>query len=257
MNVSYEMTAGRFLVKTLSDPNDLKSAYALRYKVFQVEVVGNTITEGEDHDEFDLASDHLAIFDTSTNKMIATCRLNCSLFSNQFYTAREFNCTQLLSRPETKLEIGRVCVQENYRKGIIIILLWRAIAKYMVKTKSKIRFGCGSVMTENPDEAILLYRYLSDQGKVRHNMDITPQETYQSAEFNRYLKAPYSLSEQDRFHAESLLPPLCRSYFDIGCYIPGPPAFDHDFKCIDFLTVLESKDLDSRLRQKMFGEQTL
>jgi putative hemolysin len=53
--------------------------------------------------------------------------------------------------------------------------------------------------------------------------------------------------------AEALLPPLCKSYFDIGCYAAGTPAIDYDFKCIDFLTILEKRTLEPTLRKKMFG----
>jgi putative hemolysin len=244
--------AGRFVIKTISSEEELRQAFLLRYQVFQVEMIGHANTPGEDRDEFDHLSDHLAVFDTKTNQMIATCRLNCSLFSSQFYSEQEFQCSSLLQRPGTKLELGRVCVHKDFRKGIIIILLWRALAEYMNKTDTKILFGCGSVSTLDPQEAVVLYLYLKLQGKLREELGILPTPPYGSEEFEKLLslrRAP--LNAEEISHAESLLPSLCKSYFDIGCYTPGAPAFDHDFKCIDFLTVLESDQLSSRVRQKM------
>jgi putative hemolysin len=186
--------------------------------------------------------------------MVATCRLNCSLFSNHFYSEQEFNCASLIKRPETKLEIGRVCVHRDFRKGIILMLLWRAIADYMAKTESRFLFGCGSVATEDPKEAVLLYRFLEDQNKIQNHFEISPTEKFRSIEFEQLLlDYKRALTPAESALAKNLLPPLCRSYFDIGCFTPCAPAFDRDFKCIDFLTILDVNKLSPLVRRKMLG----
>ncbi len=252
--VNLQISAGRFTVRTISTPDELKQAYALRYQVFQVEMIGSDFLVGEDHDEFDQISDHLAIYDSKSNQMIATCRLNCSRFSNKFYSEQEFNCATFLELPDTKLEIGRVCVHRDFRKGIIIMLLWRALADYMAKTEARYLFGCGSVATLDPQQAFILYRYLEEEGKLRPSYGISPTEQFYSKPFASLLldeKRP--LQADERLLAETLLPSLCRSYFDIGCFTPGSPAFDQDFKCIDFLTILDVKQLSPQIRRKMMG----
>ena len=252
--IDLNIQVGRFFIKTISSVDELKLAFQLRFQVFQVEMIGHENKIGEDQDEFDLISDHLAVFDTKTQQMVATCRLNSSLFSNHFYSAQEFSCQELIQRPEVKLEIGRVCVHQEFRKGVIIMLLWRAIADYMMKSGAKILFGCGSVLTENANEALLVYRYIQEQGKVRNHLNIHPTDSYRSAEFELLLsKNSQKLTEVELEQARLLLPALCRSYFDIGCYSAGVPAYDREFKCYDFLTILESDELDPRVRQKMMG----
>lgn len=252
--VNIQINIGRFTIRTISSIDELKVAFALRYQVFQVEMIGSQILSGEDNDEFDEHSDHLAIYDSKSDLMIATCRLNCSLFSNKFYSEQEFNCASLINLPETKLEIGRVCVHRDYRRSIVIMLLWRAIAEYMEKTESRFLFGCGSVATLDSKDAVILYRYLVEEGKVRTKFDIVPSAKYQSASFDRLiLDYNRSLTSRERSLAESLLPSLCRSYFDIGCFTPATPAFDRDFKCIDFLTILDINELSPQMRRKMMG----
>jgi putative hemolysin len=252
--IPIEIKTGRFLIKTIHTESELKQAFALRYQVFQVEMIGSSNALGLDFDEFDSVSDHLGAFDLKTGMMIATCRLNCSLFSNHFYTASEFHCESLLDRHETKLEIGRVCVHRDYRRGVTLILLWRAIAEYMGRTESRVLFGCSSVMTENVAEAALLYRYLRDDGKIRFNPFVLPTEEFRSPEFESVISKPSgALTVDERVKVQALMPGLCRSYFEMGCYVPGPPAFDKAFKCIDFLTVLESDDLNARVRRKVIG----
>jgi hypothetical protein len=39
----------------------------------------------------------------------------------------------------------------------------------------------------------------------------------------------------------------------MGCFVPGLPAFDREFKCFDFFTVLELDELAPKIRQKMLG----
>ncbi len=254
VKIPITLKVGRYLIKTISSMEELRQAFSLRYQVFKVEMVGAGKLVGEDHDEFDVASDHFGIFDTNSGQMIATCRLNCSLFSNYFYSEQEFHCKSLIEVPETKLEIGRVCVHRDHRRSIVIMLLWRAIAEYMKRSDTKYLFGCGSVMTEDPRQANILCRYLREEGRLRPIFDIFPTEKYRSAEFESlYFKDRELLFPQERVTAKELLPSLCKSYFDIGCFTPGPPAFDREFKCIDFLTILKVDELDHQFRQKMFG----
>jgi putative hemolysin len=253
--VQLEMKVGRFLIKTVNRSEELIEAFALRYQVFQNEMVGVGTGFGLDSDRFDAGADHLAIIDETTGSMIATCRLNSSLFTQNFYSEQEFNCFELISRPETKLEIGRVCVHRDFRRSAIILMLWRAIAEYMSKTGTELLFGCGSVQTQDPREAFILYRYLEREGKLRTDVGVSPSEEYRFTEFEHILSGnrAHALTLTEEVMADGLLPPLCKSYFDIGCYAAGAPAIDREFKCIDFLTVLESKTLDPRVRKRMFG----
>jgi putative hemolysin len=252
--VSLESRSGRFLIRTLGTRAEREEAFRLRYQVFQVEMLGFPQEDGEDCDAYDEHSDHLGVFDTRSGAMIATCRLNCSLFSDRFYSEQEFHCRSLLDRPETKLEIGRVCVHRDFRKGIIVMLLWKAIAEYMVKTDTQILFGCCSIPTLDPNEADLLYRYLTELGKLRLNLNVRPTDDFRDSTFEALcMQVRDPLNDAEKIRVQALLPSLCRSYFDIGCFIPGPPAFDRDFRCLDFLTVLEQDQLNASIRRKMLA----
>ena len=253
-NIDY--TIGNYQIKTLRDESEIFSAFKLRYNVFNLEITGNLNKEQIDHDEFDKVSDHLGIFDLKSEQLIATCRVNCSLFSNLFYTQSEFICDDLINNSKIKLEIGRVCVGHDHRKSIVILLLWKAIAQYMKLTNAELLFGCGSVMTENPLDAFILYKYLIEENKVHDDFHASPKEEYRSLELDSLIK--YNLNRNkmtlnEKKLAEKLLPSLCRSYFDIGCKTTGIPAFDREFKCIDFLTILNVANLSPKIRFKLFG----
>ena len=252
--INLNLSQGQFHIKTLNKAVELKAALKLRYKVFQVELIGLEDAEAEDYDQFDLQADHIGIFDTKADVLVATCRVNHSDFCDRFYSEQEFTMKPLLNTKSKKLEIGRVCVHSKYRKGIFIILLWRAIAKYIELSKVDILFGCGSVNTLDANEAYLLYRYLIEKKRIKLIEGVSPTDNYRSEEFNKRLETiSLPLTSEESLKAETLLPPLCRSYFDIGCFVPTAPAFDRDFKCIDFLTVLNMSELQATVRKKLFG----
>lgn len=58
---------GPFVLKTVSDTEELIEALRLRYQVFHREMLGKTKTRGIDVDEFDFVCDHLIIKDKKSN----------------------------------------------------------------------------------------------------------------------------------------------------------------------------------------------
>ena len=49
------------------------------------------------------------------------------------------------------------------------------------------------------------------------------------------------------------IPPLFQSYLNLGAKICGPPAVDRAFKTIDFLVVLDVRDLEKHVYRSFFG----
>lgn len=246
--VEIEVVVGPYAIKTVSDVSELKEALALRFNVFHKEMIGTRRPHGVDVDEFDFVCDHLIIVNRKTGKIIGTYRLNCSLFSDQFYSAREFNLNRILSHPGTKLELGRACIDKDFRNGFTISLLWKGIAEYMNATQSQVLFGCASVKTANPREAALLYRHFFEENRMRPEYFAPPTLAFTMPDLDlwiRSFRAP--LTEAEVAEVKQLLPPLCRAYLRIGASIAGEPAWDEEFKCIDFLTILHREDLNRTL----------
>lgn len=68
------------------------------------------------------------------------------------------------------------------------------------------------------------------------------------------LNRPLSREEMDEI--TDLIPPLCRAYLKAGALMGGEPAFDPDFKCVDFLTILPRELLNKALWRKFNPCQT-
>lgn len=239
---------GPMIVKTVSNVEELKTALRLRYEVFHREMIGKGRPTGIDVDEYDFFCDHLVIINKKNSEIIGTYRLNSSLFSDQFYSSKEFNLNRILSQPGAKMELGRACIHKDFRSGFVISLLWRGIAEYMTATNSQLLFGCASIKTSSPREAALLYRHFFEEGRMTPEYFAPPTLPYSMPELDmwiRYFKEP--LTEVEKQEVKKLIPPLCRAYLKIGAYVGGEPAWDDEFKCIDFLTILHREDLNRTL----------
>ncbi|MFN7729427.1 MAG: GNAT family N-acetyltransferase [Bdellovibrio sp.] len=246
---------GPFLLKTISSSDELIEALRLRYQVFHREMLGKTRENGIDVDEFDFICDHLAIIDKKTGRMVGTYRLNCSAFSNQFYSSQEFNLRRILEPNGTKLELGRACIHKDFRKGLVIALLWRGIAEYMAATNSDVLFGCASIKTESARQAALLYNHFHREGRIQANLMCPPTKAFSMSNLGVWiekLNRPFTAEEIKE--VEDLIPPLCRAYLKAGAFLGGEPAYDPEFKCIDFLTILPRSNLNKVLWKK-YGKE--
>lgn len=249
--IEIQTNVGPFEIKTVTDIEELKEALALRFDVFHREMLGKKAPHGVDVDEFDFSCDHLIIKEKRSNRIIGTYRLNCSLFTQNFYSAKEFMLSRVFQQPGVKLELGRACIHKDYRRGILISLLWRGIAEYMAASEAKILFGCATVKTDDPRDAALLTRYFEEEGRILADYRTRPTLQYTMPMLNYFLNEVRSpLTDTQKLQAEELLPPLCRAYLKIGASIGGEPAWDQEFQCIDFLTILQREDLNRTLWKK-------
>jgi len=249
--ITIESEKGPFVLKTVTDPEELIQALRLRYQVFHIEMIGKTKPRGIDVDEYDFICDHLIIKDKKTNQVVGTYRLNCSDFSQSFYSANEFDLRRILDVPGTKLELGRACIHKDYRKGIVISLLWRGIAEYMNKTNSTLLFGCASIKTHSPRQAALLYQHFALEQRYKDELLCPPTVKFTMPALDVWIQSMNrALSAEEQTEVQDLVPPLCRAYLKAGAALGGEPAYDADFRCIDFLTILHRDHLNKALWKK-------
>lgn len=242
--IEINVEVGYFQIKSVSNIEELKQALELRFEVFHKEMMGKTASQGLDIDEFDFDCDHLIIIDKKENKIIGTYRLRSSLFTDNFYSEHEFMMKTIMERSGNKLELGRACIHKDYRRGIILSLLWKGIADYIAASNSDYLFGCATVMTEDPRQAALLTKYLEEEGHIHPGFRARPTLKYSIPLFGLFKEEfRQPLTEDQKKQARDLWPPLCRAYLNIGAMIGGDPAWDKDFGCIDFLIILRKEDL--------------
>lgn len=235
-----------FIIKTADSTEELRSALKLRHDVFLEELLHKKKRDGMDRDRFDKHCDHLLIIDKRNNKLIGTYRLQSSLHTKKWYTATEFHMKQMLKRlPGNKLELGRACVHPDYRNGITIALLWEGIHAYMVASQTNYMFGCSSIKTMDREEIKRIYYYLKQNGHLTEELKTKPRGKFNVPGMKRHVRRnPNHHDVLDHAEFRHKIPALLNSYLKLGAKVCGFPALDRSFKCIDFLTLLDVKDIE-------------
>ncbi|WP_022851545.1 GNAT family N-acetyltransferase [Limisalsivibrio acetivorans] len=250
-HVKINIDSRKYTVKTIENGQELSGVLKLRHEVFYRELLSKRRLRGKDIDKYDFQFDHLAVIEKSSGNVIGTYRLNCSLFNDKFYSAKEFDMDGIIAKPGTKIELGRACIHPDYRSGSTIAALWKGLGKYMAETGSSALFGCSSVKTTDNFTIALIHNYLMENNLADESLIAIPRGKFYT---ERYFKM-LSMIQEKRFApfraaAENLVPPLLLSYLKAGGVVCGEPAFDKAFRCYDYLTFLELDSMEEGFRRK-------
>lgn len=251
--VDFKMQAGPYVLQMAQSKEQVLECFKLRYEVFCKEMAGSTKKKGLDYDKYDNFCDHLIIVHEPTNKIIGTYRMNFSETSDIFYTESEFEITNWIA-DQTKpfIELGRACIQSEHRRGIVISLLWRGIAEYMKMMGAETLVGCSSVKVTDARSAALVFKYFEMNNALNSEI-FNSREKYQMKDLLFWLMVfAKGLSDSQIEEAEEKIPSLLKSYIKSGAKVASYPAYDRDFRCIDFVTILNRAEMDQKLVKK-FG----
>ena len=244
--ISLRLEKGDYVVKTAENEEELEEVLRLRYAVFHREYMNKRLGFGLDTEALDPIADHLMIVEKKSGRVVGTYRLISSSHSNVFYSQSEFALDAFLACPGVKLELSRACVHRDFRTGSVMNLLWRGLVQYLREVKADYLFGCSSVKTIDATEAALLCGHLDDKGVVGDDFVVTPLGRFRMDLAAARLKVPAGAGET----AKALIPPLLSSYLRAGAKVYGEPALDRAFKCIDFFTVLDLRELNASYERK-------
>jgi len=245
--------SGNLEVRLAESAAEIDAAQALRYKVFYDEMSAKPnskmLAAKRDYDGFDEYWDHLLVLDHSKNniidKVVGTYRLNRksqALNNGGFYSSGEYDIQGLLNYPGEILELGRSCVNEQYRNGQTMQLLWRGIANYVFFYDIKILFGCASFPEVSQELIKLPLSYL-------HHYHLAPKEIRPVALANRYINMNFfSKPEIDIKKAKRLIPPLVKGYLRVGAFIGDGAVLDAQFGTTDIVIVLKTEQVTRRYR---------
>lgn len=243
-------SSNRYNVRFAESEDDLRAAQSLRYRVFNLEL-GEGLSKSHekelDTDKYDAQCDHLIVIERGSDKVIGTYRMQTyetAQKNHGFYTGDEFDLGALSSDlMDQSVEVGRACIEKEHRNGRVLFLLWRGIAKYMQLTSSRYLFGCCSITSTNPQDGWVVMDYLRNNDLMHEEyfLDTTPK-----------FDCPDTERKPDAWK-DIKLPQLFRLYIDLGAKTLSKPALDKDFKTIDYLIVVDIKQLDERTRTLFFN----
>jgi putative hemolysin len=81
---------------------------------------------------------------------------------------------------------------------------------------------------------------------------VKPNDKYRVKDFASIVSNLDQLSIFEK-KAAKLIPSLLSTYLAIGAQICGEPAYDREFKCMDYLTIIDVEAINQRFIGKLFG----
>ena len=241
-----------FEIKIAQSQEEIKAAQLLRYSVFHLEAqeLNPNGNQKYDCDAYDAISRHLIVLDKSNNnKVVGTYRL---LFSSDagslgYHCEKIFNIANIKKLSGTLLELGRSCIDKEYRNTAVINLLWNGIAWQIKENNVKYIFGCprlDQMSRQEINEAFALIRekyYAAEELRVYPLPGNSYDGLDQAVRCENFRKTFRNLSA------------LVKGYLHLGALVCGEPAVNPEFGSIVFFMLLPTEKIASPYKRHFLG----
>ena len=222
---------GSLEVRLARTAEDIDNAQALRYQVFYQEMGAKPTAEMEklerDFDSHDSFCDHLLLLDHARkdkNSVIGTYRLirrSAAEKCGGFYSSMEYDVSRLIAYPGEILELGRSCIDPEYRTGAVMQLLWRGLGMYIAQHNIALMFGCASLPGTNPEalKIPLSYLYHHHLAPPALRTKALPERYVDMKMLPREAFDPNTAFDElklDPRSGSNSLPPLIKGYIRVG-----------------------------------------
>jgi putative hemolysin len=223
---------------------EIRAAQRLRWRIFGEEMGAKLRSPepGLDQDAFDPYCDHLVVRDDS--EIVGTYRMlspDAARRIGSYYSETEFDLSRLQPIRGRLAELGRSCIDPQYRTGGVIALLWSGIARYVLARGYEYLAGCASMsVADGGGGARVVYAGL-------------PSASMAPAEYRVFPKRSLSAWRGDSVTAAPP-PPLLKAYLRCGAYVCGEPAWDPEFDTADFFMLLPMSRMAARYAKHFLGK---
>ncbi len=242
----------QLLTRIATTDADLRAAERLRYKVFVEELGGDGALVDHknclERDRFDPFCDHLVLIDSQRDAqmldhVVGVYRLMSgagAVAAGQFYSEDEYDLSLLKNSGRRLLELGRSCLHPDYRGGLGMQRLWRALATYVREEGIEVLFGVASFHGNDVDA-------IAPSLSLLHNQHLAPPDIRVCARDEVFQTMNILQPDQyDRIQAMRDVPPLIKAYLRLGGVVGKGAFIDREFNTIDVCFVLDTSQLNAR-----------
>lgn len=239
-------TEDHFELRLAASPEDIRAAQHLRYRVFVQELGGDGAMVDHDAqlemDAFDPVYDHLLLLDrrrgdTVRDRVVGVYRLMRSdrvAEAGRYYCEDEYDLSVLKASGRRLLELGRSCVDAEYRGGTAMLHLWSGLAKYVADHDIDILFGVASFHGTNIGALKQALSFLY------HN-HLAPEDVRVRAVADHYQPMDLLPPDQiDRKEAVVQIPALIKGYLRLGGTVGDGAFIDHAFNTTDVCLIMDT-----------------
>jgi len=251
-----DIVSGPLQVRLAETEADIAAAQALRYGVFYDKMGARPTPAMEqvrrDFDGFDSICDHLLVLDHSRGSgpqaVVGTYRLirrEAAKRVGSFYTESEYDIAPLIAYPGEILELGRSCVDPDYRKGPVMQLLWSGIAAYVFHYDIALLFGCASLPGTDPEALAgpLSYLYFHHLAPPALRPRALPERYIDMRRLDPATLDPVQMlgALPPLIKGFATLPPLLKGYLRVGGFVGDGAVIDEQFNTTDVCIVLKTE----------------
>lgn len=137
------------------------------------------------------------------------------------------------------MEIGRTCVDPEYRSGSAMSLLFSGLAHFLEDHKLDYLMGCASIpLDADFKNANAIVAHLKEHHYTDESLRVYPKIGLPSVDFDK------------NFDAEKHIPPLLATYLRIGVKVCGEPFWDKEFNVADAFILLKREDANQRYMRR-------
>lgn len=239
-------TEDHFELRLAATPEDIRAAQHLRYRVFVQELGGDGAMVDHDAqlemDAFDPVYDHLLLLDrrrgdTVRDRVVGVYRLMRSdrvAEAGRYYCEDEYDLSVLKASGRRLLELGRSCVDAEYRGGTAMFHLWSGLARYVADHDIDILFGVASF---HGTDIGALKQALSF---LYHN-HLAPEDVRVRAVADHFQPMDLLPPDQiDRKEAVLQIPALIKGYLRLGGTVGDGAFIDHAFNTTDVCLIMDT-----------------
>ncbi|MBK9217637.1 MAG: GNAT family N-acetyltransferase [Uliginosibacterium sp.] len=241
-----EQKSRNLWVGLATSESEILEAQKLRYRVFAEEMGARLSCRvpGVDRDHFDPWCQHLIVRDETQGRIVGTYRILTPEAARRvggYYAETEFDITRFLHLRDRMVEIGRSCIDADYRSGAVITLLWNGLARFMVENGYDYLMGCASIG-------------MGDGGHNAANVFTALHDKMADIEYRVFPRHPLPVEHLVN-DTPAEVPPLLKGYLRAGAQVCGEPAWDPDFNTADLLIMLTMSRVDNRYARHFVERQ--
>jgi putative hemolysin len=239
-----------------SDAKTIAEVQRFRARVFG-EAYNIYFDQGTDVDRFDEYSIHVLVRDTKTNEIAACTRVitpKAKEMLGSYYSELEFNLSDYLKDKQQVYEIGRTCIDEAYRGGKALSVLWMGMVPLIVKELDA-QYLIGTVSV---NLGVQSQKIIATQGYIRDKAKSKKIISLKVFNLQEYLLTKHQHDESDFFdfgeddigfkYRKKDVPSLIKKYRNVGAVFSKDAYFDQDFNCADYFVAVK---VNKRLMLKL------
>lgn len=250
-----------FVLRLARDQRDLRAAQRLRYRVFVAEL--GATGAGVDHaarleaDAFDLHCDHLILVDSrrdaaALDDVVGVYRLltsDSAAAAGRYYSEDEYDLAALKASGRRLLELGRSCVDADYRGGTAMMQLWNGLADYVLEHGIEVLFGVASFHGTD-------VQALAEPLAWLHHHHLAPEALRVRARPpQRREMGLVARADLDRRRAMLATPALIKAYLRLGGYVGDGAWVDRAFNTTDVCLVMDTARMSAKHRDFYLRKQ--